>query len=41
VRLAGWSPWDLLDHEEDELARDRAEGVRVAYGAATRARTCW
>ena len=22
VRLAGWSPWDLLDHEEDELARD-------------------
>ena len=38
VRLAGWSPWDLLDHEEDELARDRAEGVRVAYVAATRAR---
>jgi len=38
VRLAGWSPWDLLDHEEEELARDRAEGVRVAYVAATRAR---
>ncbi len=38
VRLAGWSPWDLLDHEEDEMARDRAEGVRVAYVAATRAR---
>ncbi len=38
VRLAGWSPWNLLDHEEDELARDRAEGVRVAYVAATRAR---
>ncbi len=38
VRLAGWSPWDLLDHEEEELLRDRAEGVRVAYVAATRAR---
>ena len=38
VRLAGWSPWDLLDREDDELERDRAEGVRVAYVAATRAR---
>ncbi len=38
VRLAGWSPWDLLDHEAEELDRDRAEGVRVAYVAATRAR---
>ena len=38
VRLAGWSPWDLLDHEEEEMGRDRAEGVRVAYVAATRAR---
>src|SRR5262249_10430951 len=38
VRLAGWSPWDLLDHEQEEMARDRAESVRVAYVAATRAR---
>jgi ATP-dependent exoDNAse (exonuclease V) beta subunit len=38
LRLGGWQPWDLLDHEADELARDRAEGVRVAYVAATRAR---
>ena len=38
VRLAGWSPWDLLDHEVLEHERDRAEGVRVAYVAATRAR---
>src|SRR5437899_2499283 len=38
VRLAGWSPWDLLDHGQEEMARDRAEGVRVAYVAATRAR---
>src|SRR5207247_6732922 len=30
--------WDLLDHEAAEMARDRAEGVRVAYVAATRAR---
>src|SRR5262245_26284156 len=38
LRLGGWQPWDLLDHEDDEQARDRAEGVRVAYVAATRAR---
>ncbi|HSE94030.1 MAG TPA: UvrD-helicase domain-containing protein, partial [Methylomirabilota bacterium] len=38
LRLGGWPPWDLLDHEADELARDRAEGVRIAYVAATRAR---
>ena len=38
LRLGGWEPWDLLEHEADELARDRAEGVRVAYVAATRAR---
>ena len=38
LRLGGWQPWDLLDHEADEAARDRAEGVRVAYVAATRAR---
>jgi hypothetical protein len=38
LRLGGWQPWDLLDHETDELARDRAEGVRIAYVAATRAR---
>jgi ATP-dependent helicase/nuclease subunit A len=38
VRLEGWSPWDLLDREAEEIARDQAEGVRVAYVAATRAR---
>ncbi len=38
VRLTGWSPWDLIDHEAEEMARDRAEGVRLAYVAATRAR---
>src|SRR5262249_35332506 len=38
LRLGGWAPWDLLDHEDAEAARDRAEGVRVAYVAATRAR---
>ena len=31
-------PWDLLDHRHEEVERDRAEGVRVAYVAATRAR---
>jgi ATP-dependent exoDNAse (exonuclease V) beta subunit len=38
LRLGGWQPWDLVEHEDDEAARDRAEGVRVAYVAATRAR---
>jgi ATP-dependent helicase/nuclease subunit A len=36
--LAGCAPWDLLDHDAEELGRDHAEGVRVAYVAATRAR---
>jgi ATP-dependent exoDNAse (exonuclease V) beta subunit len=38
VRIGGWSPTELLEHEEEEVARDIAEGVRVAYVAATRAR---
>jgi ATP-dependent exoDNAse (exonuclease V) beta subunit len=38
VRLGGWAPHDLHDHESDEVLRDRAEGVRLAYVAATRAR---
>jgi ATP-dependent exoDNAse (exonuclease V) beta subunit len=38
VRLAGCAPADLLEHEDEELLRDEAEGVRVAYVAATRAR---
>jgi ATP-dependent exoDNAse (exonuclease V) beta subunit len=38
VRILGCSPWDLLDQEEQESTRDEAEGVRVAYVAATRAR---
>ncbi len=38
VRIAGWSPAELLDAQEEEVRRDRAEGIRVAYVAATRAR---
>jgi len=38
MRLLDCAPWDLLDHQEEEAGRDRAEGVRVAYVAATRAR---
>ncbi len=38
LRLAGWSPLDLLDHQQDEVERDREEGIRLAYVAATRAR---
>jgi ATP-dependent exoDNAse (exonuclease V) beta subunit len=38
VRLAGWSPTELLEHEDEELEREASEGIRVAYVAATRAR---
>jgi ATP-dependent helicase/nuclease subunit A len=38
VRLGGWTPTDLLLHGPEEAARDRAEGERLAYVAATRAR---
>ena len=38
MRLLRCAPWELLDHEADEAERERAEGVRVAYVAATRAR---
>ena len=38
IQLAGWTPADLRDHNDLEAARDKAEGVRLAYVAATRAR---
>ena len=38
MRLGGWSPHELHDHEAEEVARDHAEGIRLAYVAATRAR---
>jgi ATP-dependent helicase/nuclease subunit A len=38
VRIGGWSPLELTNHEAEEIARDAAEGVRLAYVAATRAR---
>jgi ATP-dependent exoDNAse (exonuclease V) beta subunit len=38
TRLLGAAPWELLEHEGREHTRELAEGVRVAYVAATRAR---
>jgi ATP-dependent helicase/nuclease subunit A len=38
IRLGGWTPTDLQLHGPEEAARDRAEGERLAYVAATRAR---
>jgi ATP-dependent helicase/nuclease subunit A len=38
IKLSGWAPHELHDHEAQEVARDQAEGVRLAYVAATRAR---
>ena len=38
MRLLGCTPLDLLHRQDLEHQRDRAEGVRVAYVAATRAR---
>src|SRR5262249_26879367 len=38
TRLLRCAPWELIEHEPDEQQRERAEGVRIAYVAATRAR---
>ena len=38
MRLLNCTPWPLLEHQDREHERDLAEGVRVAYVAATRAR---
>ena len=38
LRLGRWTPIELAMNEPLEIARDEAEGVRVAYVAATRAR---
>ena len=37
-RLLGLSPWELVENAELETAREEAEGARIAYVAATRAR---
>ena len=37
VTLSGWTPLDLSEHNALEIERDRAEAVRLAYVAATRA----
>jgi ATP-dependent exoDNAse (exonuclease V) beta subunit len=37
-RLLGWVPFELLEKLDEEDAASRAEGFRVAYVAATRAR---
>jgi len=38
LKIGGWAPMDLLLHDAEESARDRAEAERLAYVAATRAR---
>ena len=38
LRIGGWSPLELLLQQPIEQARERQEGIRVAYVAATRAR---
>ena len=38
IKIGGWAPHELHRHEAEEVARDQAEGVRLAYVAATRAR---
>src|SRR5581483_9260430 len=38
TRLLRCAPRELIDHERFEHAREQAEGVRVCYVAATRAR---
>jgi len=38
MKIGGWTPDEVHEHEAEEVARDQAEGVRLAYVAATRAR---
>jgi ATP-dependent exoDNAse (exonuclease V) beta subunit len=38
IKIGGWAPHELHQHEVEEVMRDEAEGVRLAYVAATRAR---
>ena len=38
LKLAGWMPLELREQVALERARDEAEGIRLAYVAATRAR---
>jgi ATP-dependent helicase/nuclease subunit A len=38
IKIGGWAPHELHEHENEEVLRDEAEGVRLAYVAATRAR---
>lgn len=38
LSVLGCRPWELLENEKLESARDSAEGIRIAYVAATRAR---
>ena len=38
AQARGWAPTDLLRHGYEEAERDKAEGQRLAYVAATRAR---
>ena len=38
LRIGGWSPRELNDNRDLELRRERREGERLAYVAATRAR---
>jgi ATP-dependent exoDNAse (exonuclease V) beta subunit len=38
MRLLQCAPWELTEYEALEKAREKAEGIRVAYVAATRAR---
>jgi ATP-dependent helicase/nuclease subunit A len=38
LKIGGWAPHELHRHEAREVARDQAEGIRLAYVAATRAR---
>jgi ATP-dependent helicase/nuclease subunit A len=38
VQLEGLMPLELQEHQAEEAARNRAEGIRIAYVASTRAR---
>src|SRR5207342_2176908 len=38
MRIGGWAPHELHEDEAEEVMKEEAEGVRLAYVASTRAR---
>lgn len=41
LRLAGCAPWDLIEHEDEEVERETAEAIRGRTSRPHAPATCW